>query len=220
MGNFAERIHELVIELAEGNANKFAQNAGIPQSTFQNYKKGRLPHSDQLIRLKDTYNVNVNWLLTGEGPKYLGKDGQVHKVNDWREMQRLALEKEMVGKKGPGQFKHVETMVGPEYSIRVLSRRIDGKEEEDDEGEPVDDMGTVTEEKILFVRDLLKVFPSKEFRDVVLAIGIVCNLQRHKERPDHDAIVFLFDLFENLLDAAKKYASEYLTEIRDDQDVG
>ena len=34
---------------------------------FSAYIKGRVPHADHLCRIHDTYNININWLLTGEG---------------------------------------------------------------------------------------------------------------------------------------------------------
>ena len=66
-----ERIQWLIDELSEGKLTRFAEKAGIPVSTFHGYLKGRAPHPDHLIRILKTYNVNINWLLTGNGPIYI-----------------------------------------------------------------------------------------------------------------------------------------------------
>jgi len=36
-----------------------------------NYTEGRLPSAESLLRIRDTYGINVDWLLTGEGTPYL-----------------------------------------------------------------------------------------------------------------------------------------------------
>jgi len=66
-----ERWKWLIGELADGKLTKFAEKAGIPASTFHGYLKGRAPHPDHLVRVLETYRVNINWLLTGEGPIYI-----------------------------------------------------------------------------------------------------------------------------------------------------
>ena len=38
---------------------------------MQNYKNGRMPSADHLIRIRETFNIDLNWLLTGEGEMYL-----------------------------------------------------------------------------------------------------------------------------------------------------
>lgn len=74
MQNIQDRLYLLIDELADGKSTIFAKNAGIPPSTFQFYIKGRMPHGDHLIRIRKTYNVNTDWLLTGEGSIYIDKD--------------------------------------------------------------------------------------------------------------------------------------------------
>lgn len=65
------RLQELVDEVAAGNAKKFSENAGIGSVTFYNYLKGRLPSAELLTNICESYKVNVNWLLTGKGRKYI-----------------------------------------------------------------------------------------------------------------------------------------------------
>lgn len=70
MGQIKDRLLILVNELTDGKPAVFAKKVGIPHSTFHNYIKGRKPHSDHLIRIRDTFRVNIDWLLTGKGNKY------------------------------------------------------------------------------------------------------------------------------------------------------
>jgi transcriptional regulator with XRE-family HTH domain len=48
---------------------EIARKLGIPYQTVKNYLGGRLPAADVLIRISDTTNVSIHWLLTGVGPK-------------------------------------------------------------------------------------------------------------------------------------------------------
>lgn len=72
MNDYVERLKRIVQEKAAGRYTVFAKNAGIAASTFQNYMNGRLPHPEHLIRINGIYNINMNWLLTGEGEMYVG----------------------------------------------------------------------------------------------------------------------------------------------------
>jgi hypothetical protein len=62
-----KRILHLVDINSSGNNALFAKKAGIPNSTFHEYIKGRAPHIDHVIRICETFDVNSNWLLFGEG---------------------------------------------------------------------------------------------------------------------------------------------------------
>jgi len=63
----ANRLLKLVSLYSSGKHTVFAKKAGIPHGTFSAYIKGRVPHADHLCRIHDTYNININWLLTGIG---------------------------------------------------------------------------------------------------------------------------------------------------------
>ncbi len=50
----------------------FAKQLGTTQSVISNYEKGaRLPSANFLKKLRETFQININWLLTGEGPMFL-----------------------------------------------------------------------------------------------------------------------------------------------------
>lgn len=68
---FINRLMDLVSKHSGGKHTHFAKKAGIPTSTFQCYIQGRSPHADHLLRIRETFGVNMDWLLTGEGPIYI-----------------------------------------------------------------------------------------------------------------------------------------------------
>lgn len=49
----------------------FAQKADLRVQTFQNYINGRDPSAESLRKLHDTYGVDLNWLVTGEGKPFV-----------------------------------------------------------------------------------------------------------------------------------------------------
>lgn len=67
---FIERLLRLISEQAKGKPSVFAKKAGIPHSTFFGYVNGRMPAPEHLVRIRDTFGVNINWLLTGAGEPY------------------------------------------------------------------------------------------------------------------------------------------------------
>jgi transcriptional regulator with XRE-family HTH domain len=75
--NLAERLIAIVDELAGGNAKKFAERAGIKQATLHNYLNGRPPKTEALHNICKTYNINLNWLVAGVGPRFIEKGGSV-----------------------------------------------------------------------------------------------------------------------------------------------
>jgi transcriptional regulator with XRE-family HTH domain len=68
--SFSERLLRLISEKANGKPARFAKKAGISHTAMFNYVEGRLPAPDILVRIRDTYGVNVDWLLTGKGEPY------------------------------------------------------------------------------------------------------------------------------------------------------
>jgi SOS-response transcriptional repressor LexA len=52
---------------------EFALKLGIPRTSLINYEKGTsIPSIDFLVLLKEKFNLNVNWFLTGNGQMFLG----------------------------------------------------------------------------------------------------------------------------------------------------
>lgn len=77
MSNLTERLEIIVREKANGKYTVFARNCGINETTFQNYfKHGRNPGYTTLLNMCEVYSVNINWLLTGRGSKYITSTSQ------------------------------------------------------------------------------------------------------------------------------------------------
>lgn len=76
--DISSRLDELVKEKTNGIASKFADSAGINSKTFHTYLNGRTPSADVLFYICRKYNVNLNWLVAGIGPKYITAQGEPH----------------------------------------------------------------------------------------------------------------------------------------------
>lgn len=70
------RLKELIQALGMSQV-EFAKNLGIAKSTVSDVINGRLKDLPNPVQLKlyREYNVNLNWLLTGEGGMFLGDAG-------------------------------------------------------------------------------------------------------------------------------------------------
>ena len=61
------RLLELCDKYTGGDHALFADECGIPRSAMESYQKGTMPSVKHLIGIRKDFNVNINWLLTGEG---------------------------------------------------------------------------------------------------------------------------------------------------------
>lgn len=66
---------ELLLELLSSlkiSKKKFAEQLGLSQGNVSDWfnRPGYRPSIDALKRISDTYNVNLNWLITGEGEMF------------------------------------------------------------------------------------------------------------------------------------------------------
>ncbi len=65
--SISERLKQ-VIESKNLNIKEFSELSGIPYRSIQNYlRHEREPNVEALAKLKETMNIDINWLLTGEG---------------------------------------------------------------------------------------------------------------------------------------------------------
>lgn len=71
---FAERLR-LFVETLKIEHQALARAGGISKATFSNYIHGeKLPRMETLANWIIKYNINANWLITGQGSMFL--DGQ------------------------------------------------------------------------------------------------------------------------------------------------
>lgn len=68
------------------NIKQFAERADLPYRTAQSYLNGeRLPNVEGLIKLATHLCIDINWLITGEGPMYRMSDGRGQPAGNMRE---------------------------------------------------------------------------------------------------------------------------------------
>ena len=63
--DFKDRIKKVRGELTQKN---FALRLGVHEGTIQLYEGGNIPKGDILLRINRKFNINIHWLLTGQGP--------------------------------------------------------------------------------------------------------------------------------------------------------
>lgn len=72
--SIVERLWELAGGRGRGNITRFAETLGVLPNRLNQYLNGRRkPGGDFYQLLYKKLGVNINWLLTGEGPKYQGR---------------------------------------------------------------------------------------------------------------------------------------------------
>jgi transcriptional regulator with XRE-family HTH domain len=62
--NFADRFSRLVEKSGEKD-KVVAASIGISPGALSNYRRGRIPKSDELLRISRHFGVSMEWLLTG-----------------------------------------------------------------------------------------------------------------------------------------------------------
>lgn len=54
--------------------DKFAEEIDIARTTYMRYEKGETPSFELLYKLCTKLSININWLLTGKGAKFISPD--------------------------------------------------------------------------------------------------------------------------------------------------
>ncbi len=119
------RLQKLVEELTGGNASKFAKISGVNVQTFHTYMKGKVPNTEALYGICKNFNVNINWLLTGEGQKK--RDGEEEKPLKNKFLMQVADWIEDVAKRDPRKpvwFELQFESLFPEFKTWILKQRI------------------------------------------------------------------------------------------------
>jgi transcriptional regulator with XRE-family HTH domain len=84
MATIGERIRELM-RVAGVSASEAAERSGIPLRSLQNYTSPsteliQKPGAEALLKLRNTFGVNIDWLLTGEGKMFKEEDFNTRRV--------------------------------------------------------------------------------------------------------------------------------------------
>ncbi len=131
MGNFLERLNILITENEAGKHTVFARNSGIKAGTFQNYINGRKPSFDALLNICETYNVNLNWLIAGAGPKYNTDQGEPQTLDPDPEIAELMEGARRVLTSGnPIAFDALERNIRYFDHAIAAEKRVDASEKE------------------------------------------------------------------------------------------
>lgn len=66
------RLIEALFELNFGHKARLAKEAGVSKATVSNIFRGKPSNPSTLVKLQDKLKpISVNWILSGQGPKYL-----------------------------------------------------------------------------------------------------------------------------------------------------
>ena len=81
------------------NASSFAKEVGIPYTTFIKYERGeRKPSFELLEYLVDVYNVNLNYIFSGQGQMFIKPDNNtLERQNDTTVKERVSHFGERLG---------------------------------------------------------------------------------------------------------------------------
>jgi transcriptional regulator with XRE-family HTH domain len=71
--SFATRLRELQGEMT---GRSFAQRLGIPASTYRALLAGHSPTLDTLSAIREATGASIEWLATGDGPKWTAEIGR------------------------------------------------------------------------------------------------------------------------------------------------
>ena len=99
---------KMFIALTSRNLMDFSRKTDIPYSSLQNYIKGiREISMENLHKIVAKFNLNVHWLLTGEGDPFITKKEQQSSLND-RAEEVLRLIRDMNEEQQKEILKYIE----------------------------------------------------------------------------------------------------------------
>lgn len=115
-----ERIKMIINDRCDRSNKRFAEQIGISPSTILIWDDEHLPKGDILSRIRKEFNVDINWLLTGQGEPYI-KDRKPEPVGLHTVVDRDGLWGETRRHKKEGVDLSV-TEFGPTESIERMVR--------------------------------------------------------------------------------------------------
>ena len=69
--SISERLLFLISDKAGGKPPIFSNHSGVPYVALLSYIQGSTPIPEHLVRIRDSYAVNLDWLLHGKGEPYI-----------------------------------------------------------------------------------------------------------------------------------------------------
>ena len=123
MYSVLNRIREIIIATGS-NDSEFARKAGIAQSTLANmFSRESEPKAEMLGKIASSFNVNANWLLTGEGSMFV--EGSKTEVPAQKGVTIPLLSQKVSC--GPGQSWESEQNITEYISLSSLSPALSGR---------------------------------------------------------------------------------------------
>ncbi len=122
MHNINERLKQIAEHYGLNRYADFAKKTGLKHQTVSNYLKGKQkPDVDRLAIIKQSFkDVNINWLLIGEGDMLLSNDNKdktqdTSNLKDLRALldskdQIIALQQEKIITLSQNENKIIETI--------------------------------------------------------------------------------------------------------------
>lgn len=105
--NISKRLNQLV-ELNQLTIKDFAERCGIPYRSMYNYVRGeREPNLEALSRISQTFNVDLNWLISGEGEILKGVSKETFSAEENQLITHYRLMPELVQKAMKTAFKAI-----------------------------------------------------------------------------------------------------------------
>jgi transcriptional regulator with XRE-family HTH domain len=81
-----DRLRQVI---GDESGNGFARRAGVTESALRKYLDGAMPSADRLVKLALAGDVSIEWLATGQGPRYRAAAGAVSPTASLDDLQRL-----------------------------------------------------------------------------------------------------------------------------------
>ena len=93
MNSFIDRLKYVRGGLTQ---EEFAIRLSLKKQNIQQYESGTEPKMNFFEKIVNIFEVNINWLLTGKGDKYIQQSGGDEKLK--AEIERLKIENEKIKK--------------------------------------------------------------------------------------------------------------------------
>lgn len=82
--NISKQLN-LLIKLKQLTIKDFAEQCDIPYRSMYNYVRGdREPNLDALYKISQTFNVNLNWLITDQGEMFKNISNKNFSVDEYQ----------------------------------------------------------------------------------------------------------------------------------------
>ena len=86
----AQRLLDIRKNFKPNSASAFAKDLGISQTTYSNYENGSRSIPDAVyVKLQNEYNVNLNWLICGNGEMFLLSNKTEKQIKTEKKLKEL-----------------------------------------------------------------------------------------------------------------------------------